>query len=65
MSNENVENLKGQAKEAVGRATNDPDLEVEGENDQASASVKDKIKEVADRASGAVDAIKEKLNKKD
>lgn len=61
---ESAEKLKGQAKEAVGRVTNDPDLQVEGENDQTAANTKEKIGDVADKASGAVDSVKDKLNDK-
>ena len=35
-----TEDLKGQGKEGVGKATNDPELEGEGKGDQASASIK-------------------------
>ncbi len=65
MSNENIEDLKGRAKEAAGDLTDDENLQAEGQNDQASASVKDKINNAAEHATGAVDAIKDKLNKKD
>jgi uncharacterized protein YjbJ (UPF0337 family) len=53
MSNE-AEDLKGRAKEAVGSATGNDRLKDEGKTDQASAKVKDK-------ASGAVDAVKDKV----
>lgn len=64
MTNERVEHLTGRAKEALGDLQNDPSLQAEGQNDQASASTKEKINQVAEKASGAVDAIKDKLNKK-
>jgi uncharacterized protein YjbJ (UPF0337 family) len=44
-----TEQLKGKAKEGVGRATDDPDLEAEGKTDQASGNLKqagEKIKDV-------------------
>jgi len=49
MANEKMEDLKGRAKEAVGDLTNDDDLKREGKVDQASATVKDKVGDVADK----------------
>jgi uncharacterized protein YjbJ (UPF0337 family) len=49
MANEKMEVLKGRAKEAAGDLTNDDDLKREGKVDQASASVKDKVGDVADK----------------
>ena len=43
-----AEDLKGQGKESVGKATDDQELESEGKGDQASASLKgagEKIKD--------------------
>ncbi|HEX3750262.1 MAG TPA: CsbD family protein [Streptosporangiaceae bacterium] len=43
-----VTELKGKAKEGVGRATDDPDLEAEGQVDQAKGNLEqagDKIKD--------------------
>jgi uncharacterized protein YjbJ (UPF0337 family) len=44
-----VEELRGKGKEAVGRATDDPDLEAEGRAEQARGNIKqagEKIKDV-------------------
>jgi len=44
-----AEELKGQGKQATGRATNDPELEAEGKTDQATGDLKqagEKIKDV-------------------
>jgi uncharacterized protein YjbJ (UPF0337 family) len=44
-----AEELQGQGKEALGRATDDPDLEAEGKADQASGNLKqagEKVKDV-------------------
>ena len=41
--------LKGQVKEGVGRATDDPELEAEGHGDQAKGNLKqagEKVKDV-------------------
>lgn len=43
-----AEDLKGQGKEGVGKATNDQELEGEGKGDQASASVKDAGEKIKD-----------------
>ena len=47
-----TEDLKGQGKEAAGKATNDPELEGEGKGDQASASIKDGVEKVKDVKDG-------------
>ncbi len=44
-----VEELRGRGKEAVGRATDDPDLEAEGRAERTRGNIKqagEKIKEV-------------------
>jgi uncharacterized protein YjbJ (UPF0337 family) len=44
-----AEELQGQGKEALGRATDDPDLEAEGKADKASGNLKqagEKVKDV-------------------
>jgi len=46
---------KGNIKEAAGDLTGDKDLEREGQVDQASGSVKDKVGDAAD---GVKDALK-------
>ncbi|EGD54945.1 CsbD family protein [Gordonia neofelifaecis] len=56
ISNE-VEDLKGKAKETGGSLTGDDDLKNEGKADQASAAVKKGIEEVKD----AVTTVKDKL----
>jgi uncharacterized protein YjbJ (UPF0337 family) len=42
------ENLKGKAKETVGRATDDEELEAQGRTDQAKSSLKDAGEKVKD-----------------
>jgi len=46
-----AEDWAGKAKEAVGSATGDEQMEAEGKMDQAKASVKDKVEDVKDWAS--------------
>jgi uncharacterized protein YjbJ (UPF0337 family) len=43
-----IEDLGGRAKEAVGRATGDPDTRNEGRADQAKSSLKDAGEKVKD-----------------
>jgi uncharacterized protein YjbJ (UPF0337 family) len=45
----NMDDLKGRAKEAVGDLTDDDELKREGKVDQAAGSVKDKVGDVADK----------------
>ena len=51
--------LKGQAKEAAGEATDDEDLESEGEMDQAKAKVEETKDDLKDTASDAKDKLKD------
>lgn len=48
------EQLKGRLKEAVGDVTGDKGLQREGKIDQASAEIKEKIGEAADKIKDAV-----------
>jgi uncharacterized protein YjbJ (UPF0337 family) len=52
-----AEDLKGQGKEATGKATGDEQLEAEGKGDQASASIKDGIEKVKDAAKDIKDGL--------
>jgi uncharacterized protein YjbJ (UPF0337 family) len=56
------EELKGEAKEAYGDLTNDPELEGEGKVDQAKAHLKQTGEDVKDNLEDAKDAVKEKLS---
>jgi uncharacterized protein YjbJ (UPF0337 family) len=42
------EDLKGKAKETIGRATDDEELEAQGQADQAKSSLKDAGEKVKD-----------------
>ena len=55
-SNE-VQDLKGKVKEAVGKVTGNEDLEAEGRSDQAISAVKDVGEKVKDAASKVTHAI--------
>ena len=54
MANEKFEDLKGRAKEAAGDLTDDDDLKREGKIDQATAKVKDKVGDAADKVKDVV-----------
>ena len=54
-----AEDLKGKAKEAAGKATDNPRLEGEGKGDQASASVKS----AGDKAKGAAEDVQDAFKK--
>jgi uncharacterized protein YjbJ (UPF0337 family) len=49
MANEKFEDLKGRAKEAAGDLTDDDEMKREGKIDQATATVKDKVGDAADK----------------
>ena len=53
-----VENLKGQGKESVGKATDNERLESEGQADQTSSKVKDAGEHVKDAAKDVKDGFK-------
>ncbi len=59
----NADDAKGRVKEAVGDLTGDQDLQREGKVDQAGASVKEFAENAKDKASGAVDSVKDKFKK--
>jgi uncharacterized protein YjbJ (UPF0337 family) len=50
MTNKNVDEAKGRAKEAAGAVTHDKGLKREGKADQAKSSVKDAVDKAADTA---------------
>lgn len=54
------EDLLGRAKEALGAATDNDDLRREGKADQAAAGFKEKIDEVRDGITDAVDKLRGK-----
>lgn len=57
MGNGKGDQAKGKVKQAVGDLTGDKDLKSDGKVDQKAGKAKEKI-------GGAVDAVKNKLNKK-
>ena len=61
MTNSNIDEPKGRAKEAAGALTDNDDLKREGKADQAGAKLKETVKDAADKADDAIDAVKDKL----
>jgi len=51
---ENMDNLKGRAKEAAGDLTDNDDLKREGKIDQATGTIKDKVGDAADKVKDIV-----------
>ena len=54
-----AEQVKGAAKEKIGRAIDDPDLEAEGTVDRAAGKIREGIGEVKDKAKRAIDELKD------
>jgi uncharacterized protein YjbJ (UPF0337 family) len=57
----NADDLKGRVKEAAGDLTDNEDLEREGKTDQAAGKAKEMLGDAKDKAEGAVDAVKDRL----
>jgi uncharacterized protein YjbJ (UPF0337 family) len=54
MTDGNIDDLKGRAKEAAGDLTDNDALKREGKVDRAAGSVKDAVGDVADKAKDVV-----------
>ncbi|WP_139980024.1 CsbD family protein [Nocardioides litoris] len=52
-----TEDLKGQGKEGLGKATGDEELEAEGKGDQAKSSVKQGVEKLKDAAKDIKDGV--------
>jgi uncharacterized protein YjbJ (UPF0337 family) len=59
-----AEQLVGQAKEKLGQATDNRDLEASGKADQTRGEVKEAGHDLRDRAQGAVQDVKDKFNRR-
>jgi uncharacterized protein YjbJ (UPF0337 family) len=55
--------LKGNAKETVGNATGDKELEQEGQKDKGQGKAKEAVEKAKDKANETIDKASEKLNK--
>ncbi|MGZ6495479.1 MAG: CsbD family protein [Actinomycetota bacterium] len=56
-----TDQLKGQAKEAVGSITGDKDLESEGKADRRAGEVNEKVEKAKDKVEEVVDKTKDKV----
>ena len=54
-----AEQVKGIAKEKIGQAIDDPDLEAEGTVDRAAGKVREGVGEVKDKAKRAIEELKD------
>jgi uncharacterized protein YjbJ (UPF0337 family) len=54
---ENIDQMKGTAKEKAGQLTDDPDLEAEGKRDQAKGDLKEGVDNAADKIKSGVDKV--------
>lgn len=50
--------IKGKVKEGVGKVTNDPDLEADGNLDQVAGRIREKVGETGRKVSDALDPDK-------
>jgi uncharacterized protein YjbJ (UPF0337 family) len=62
MSIPKIDKAKGQIKEVVGKATGDQQLETEGQIEQATATVQEKISEIKDDVTEAVGNVIERVS---
>lgn len=60
-----AEQLAGQAKEALGKATGNDEMKRSGKRDQVSGEAKETGQDIKDRAAGAVDDVKDRLRRDD
>ena len=54
---ENIDQMKGTAKEKAGQLTDDPDLEAEGKRDQAKGDLKEGVDNAAEKVKRGVDKV--------
>jgi len=59
-----TDQIKGQAKEAVGDLTGNKDLKAEGKADRQAGEVKERVGRVEDKVDEAIDKVKAALHKK-
>ncbi|MGX7823514.1 CsbD family protein [Actinokineospora sp. 24-640] len=59
-----AEQALGQAKEKMGKATDNEDMEASGKADQTRGEVKETGHDLRDRAQGSVQDIKDKFDKR-
>ncbi|MGT2667583.1 CsbD family protein [Streptococcus rifensis] len=60
--NAKLDQLKGSAKEVIGKATGDKEVQAEGVVEKTIAKAKEAVVDVQDTAKGAVNAVKDILD---
>ncbi len=58
-----MDKAKGHAKEAIGEATDDRDLRLEGKADRAGGAVKEAAEHAKEKVEDVVDKVKDKLGR--
>jgi uncharacterized protein YjbJ (UPF0337 family) len=58
MADEKIDQIKGRVEQAAGDLTDDEELQNQGERHEKGGKLKEKV-------NGAIDAVQEKLDKKD
>ncbi|MCH4531759.1 CsbD family protein [Staphylococcus haemolyticus] len=58
MAEDKFEQAKGNLKETVGNATDNKDLEKEGQSDKASGKAKEAVENVKNKANDLIDKVK-------
>jgi uncharacterized protein YjbJ (UPF0337 family) len=58
---ENLDQMKGRVKQAAGDLTDDDELKKEGKLDELGGKIKETVDDLRDKASDAVDKVKDKL----
>lgn len=62
---EHVDKAKGRAKQAAGDLTGDDELRAEGQADETAGKAKGFLGDLKDKAEGAIDAVKERIDGRD
>ena len=61
--NDKIDKAAGKAKEAAGKATDDPELTDEGRQDQAEAEAKSAVKKAGDHLGNAAEKARDAFKK--
>lgn len=61
--NSKIDQAKGKTEQAVGDATDNPELQDQGERHEAGGKLKEKLTDVTDKAQDGIDKVQEKLDK--
>ena len=61
---ENIDKVKGRAKQAAGDLTDNDELRNEGRTDETAGKAKSIVNDIKDKADDAVDAVKDRVDKR-